>query len=203
LPYLDLAHPSKRWAQDRMLPVLTFANSFPTISTAVLKLAKLVKEDDIGIDELSDIIRKEPGLAANCIRVASASRYGLGVVRSIHDAVLRLGTQEIRRIAASLGVMQRFDHLRVKVDWNRFWLHSLLVARISEQIASAFRQANGSEYLAGLLHDSGKLVIEHYFPQEFESILQKPGAVGAIACRCIPPSHRCLVSPQPDRSTFA
>lgn len=46
-------------------------------------------------------------------------------------------------------------------------------------VAAGFRQATGTEYLAGLLHDSGKLMIEHHFPTEFEAILQR-----AWSARC-------------------
>ena len=171
--YLEVARPAQRWARDRLLEVFSTGSSFPAFSAAVLKLARLAQDDDAGMDELTALISKEAGLATNCLRAASTSRYGRGVVRNIQDAGLRLGTQEIRRLATSLGVMERFNHLRVKVDWERFWLHSLLVARLSDQIARAFRQSSGMEYLAGLLHDSGKLLIEHHFPHDFECILQR------------------------------
>lgn len=173
LQYLELADPSKRWHRDRILEILSEGNSFPSFSAAVLKLVRLSRDDEVGMDELADIISKEPGLATNCIHAASTARFGRGVVRSVRDAALRLGTQEIARVACSLGVMDRFNHLRVKVDWRRFWLHSLLVARLSDQIAGAFRQSSGMEYLAGLLHDAGKLLIEHYLPREFEAVLER------------------------------
>ena len=173
LPYLELTDSAKRWPREQMIEVLEVGDSFPSFSAAVLKLARLSKDDAVGMDELASLISKEPGLATNCIRAASTSRFGGGVVRSVNDAALRLGTQEIGRVAASIGVMDRFNHLRVTVDWQRFWLHSLLVARISDQIAKAFRQSTGMEYLAGLLHDAGKLLVEHYLPREFESVLER------------------------------
>lgn len=171
--YLDVCRPSQLWVRDRLLEIFATGSGFPPFSAAVLKLARLAQDDDVGMDELTDLISKEPGLAANCLHAASTSRYGLGLVHSIRDAGLRMGTQEIRRMATSVGVMQGFHHLRVKVDWQRFWLHNLLVARLCDQIASAFRQSSGMEYLAGLLHDSGKMLIEHHFPQDFENILQR------------------------------
>ncbi|MEN9573776.1 MAG: hypothetical protein RL514_1631 [Verrucomicrobiota bacterium] len=173
LHYLELADPAKRWPRDRMLEVFEAGDSFPSFSAAVLKLTRLAKDEAVGMDELADLISKEPGLATNCIRAASTSRFGRGVVRSVRGAALRLGTQEISRVACSLGVMDRFNHLRVTVDWQRFWLHSLLVARISDQIAAAFRQSTGMEYLAGLLHDAGKLLIEHYLSREYETVLER------------------------------
>ncbi len=173
LPYLELTDPAKGLPRERILEVLEAGDSFPSLSAAVLKLARLAKDDAVGMDELSELISKEPGLATNCIRAASTSRFGGGVVRSVNDAALRLGAQEIRRVAASIGVMDRFNHLRVTVDWQRFWLHSLLVARLSDQISKGFRQVTGMEYLAGLLHDAGKLLVAHYLPRKFETVLER------------------------------
>jgi HD-like signal output (HDOD) protein len=172
-PYLQPTHPTKRWAADRMIELLVTGGTFPAFSVAVQKLVRLAEDDDVGMHQLAAIIDKEPGLAANCLRVAATMRFGTGVVRSVEDAALRLGTREIHRVACSLGVMNRFNHLKVNVNWDRFWLHSLLVARLSDRIAGAFRQSTGMEYLAGLLHDSGKLLLEHYLPREFENVLQR------------------------------
>lgn len=54
-----------------------------------------------------------------------------------------------------------------------------MVARLTDRVACIFRPTNGMEYLAGLMHDVGKLFIEHYFPKEFEQIL-----AGALAKQC-------------------
>ena len=81
--------------------------------------------------------------------------------------------EEVRRIAFTVGVMDSFSHLRIKIDWDRFWMHSILVARLSHKMAGAFRECSGAEYLSGLVHDIGKLFIEHYFPREFEQIIMK------------------------------
>jgi len=68
-------------------------------------------------------------------------------------------------------VMDRVSHLKVKVDWNMYWLHCILTARLTENLAGAYRTSSGKEYLAGLLHDVGKLFLEHHFPKEFESAI--------------------------------
>ncbi len=174
MPYLQPSSPGKGWARDRLVDLLTNSAAFPAFSAGVSRLSRMAGDDNTGMDELADIIEREPGLALNCIRASGKMKYGsVGVVRCVKDSVMRLGTKEIRRVAISLGAMSRFNHLKVTVNWDRFWLHSLLVARLSDQIARAFRQASGMEYLAGLLHDAGKLVLEHYFPREFEQVLQR------------------------------
>jgi len=98
---------------------------------------------------------------------------------NIQEALFLIGIREMRRIALTIGVMDNFNHLRIKINWQKFWLHSVLVARLTERIAGAFRDINGMEYLTGLVHDIGKLILEHYFPREFEAI-----ALRAMERRC-------------------
>ena len=85
--------------------------------------------------------------------------------------LLRLGQREIRRVTVSAGVMDGFAKTNVAVDWHAFWLHSILVARVTERLASAFQEPTGVEYLAGLLHDCGKLFIQQHFPAEFAQVI--------------------------------
>lgn len=169
--FLTVNDPSKRWVRDKLVHLFLYESAVPPFPAAALRLTNLARSADVDMDEIAKVISKDPGLTTSCIRVASAPAYGSRTITTIDEALMLIGMKEIRRIAYSVGVTDRFTHLRVKVDWNRFWLHSLLVARISERIAAAFTQSTGTEYLSGLLHDAGKLVIENYFPREFEQIL--------------------------------
>lgn len=165
------SNPSKRWVQERVIQLLNSESVVPSFSDVANKLATMVRDDDVTIDELGRVISLDPGLAARCLRVAGSAMYGGGSLTTINEALMLIGMTEIRRIALTIGVMDTFSHLRIKIDWHRFWLHSVLVARLTEKVGGAFRETNGMEYLAGLLHDLGKLILEHYFPQEFEMVL--------------------------------
>lgn len=117
---------------------------------------------------------------------------------------MMIGIREIRRIAFAVGTIDTFGHFKIKVDWKRFWLHNILVARLTEKVGACFREPTGIEYLSGLLHDIGKLVLEHSFPQEFENFLsiaaERQGShapiekellgldhtqIGAAVCECL------------------
>jgi putative nucleotidyltransferase with HDIG domain len=165
------AHPGKRWVQDQLVHLLASENVVPSFSDVATRLTTMIRDDKITLDDLGRVISLDPGLAARCLKVAGTVAYRGRAISTIHEALLMIGMSEIRRIALTVGVMDTFSHLRIKIDWHRFWLHSVLVARLTEKIAGAFRDVTGMEYLAGLLHDIGKLIVEHYFPREFESII--------------------------------
>ncbi|KAF0174709.1 MAG: metal dependent phosphohydrolase [Limisphaerales bacterium] len=171
--YLEVNQPAKRWVGQRLITILNDNACVPSFSSAVMKLVALTQRDDVDTDELVAVIGRDVGLATNCIRVASSAFYSSGTVATLNEAVFRLGLREVRRIACSVGVMDRFRNMRLKVDWRGFWLHSLVVARLCDRIARAFRQSSGMEYLAGLMHDSGKLLLQHHLPQDFEEALMR------------------------------
>jgi putative nucleotidyltransferase with HDIG domain len=163
--------PDKRWVRDRLVGLLASQAVVPSFSNVALKLMTLIRDENVTLDDLGDVISLDPGMAARCLKVASSALYRGRAINTINEALLRIGLAEVRRIALTLGVLDAFSHLRIKIDWHRFWLHGVLVARLTEKIAGAFRDVTGAEYLAGLLHDIGKMVVEHHFPREFEAIV--------------------------------
>ncbi len=167
------AHPTKRWVHDRIVELLDSDTAAPAFSPVVTKLIRKMGDDAVGLDEISDLVSLDPGLSTRCLRSANSAANGKQPISTISQALLLIGLREMRGIALTVGVVDNFNHLRINIDWRKFWLHSVLVARLTDRIAGAFRDVTGMEYLAGLLHDIGKLVLEHFFPREFESIVMR------------------------------
>lgn len=169
--YFICSHPAKKWVRERIVQLLNSEAVVPSFSGVAMKLTTMARDESLTIDDLAQVISLDPGLTARCVRAAGSVAYRGRNITTINEALLMIGMGEIRRIALTVGVMDTLSHLRIKIDWQRFWLHSVLVARLTEKVAGAFRDVNGMEYLAGLLHDIGKLLLEHYFPREFETIV--------------------------------
>ena len=165
------AHPTKRWVHDRLVELLDSETAAPAFSPVVTKLIRMMGDEATALDDIAIVVALDPGLSARCLRSANCAANGAKTMSTIGDALFLIGLREMRGIALTVGVVDNFNHLRIKVNWRKFWLHSVLVARLTDKIAGAFREASGMEYLAALLHDIGKLVLEHFFPREFESVL--------------------------------
>lgn len=166
-------HPAKRWVHDRVVELLSSETTVPSFSAAALKLLAIAKSETFGLDEMAAVVELDPGISARCLRVAATAAHGGRNLSNIQEALFIIGVEDMRRIAFTVGVMDNFNHLRIKVNWQQFWLHSVLVGRLTERLAGAFGDVTGVEYLTGLLHDIGKLILQHYFPREFESILMR------------------------------
>jgi HD-like signal output (HDOD) protein len=170
--YLQVSDPSKQLIEERLAHLFEDDSLVPTFPESAMKLYNLSQNESSSMEDFANVIAMDSGLTTRTIQAASSIGYAGRSIDNINQAVMLIGVSQIRRIAFAVATIGAFSHLSNKVDWRRFWLHNILVARLTERIAAIFRQTNGREYLAGLMHDVGKLIIEHSFPEEFQQIVQ-------------------------------
>ena len=179
--YLELREPDPTGeeARRRIIRVLLNRAALPSFSASTSRLFRMCQDPRTDVDDLAAVIALDPALSLRCLRAAASVRFGARQIHSIQDAIFATGMRNLLQIAMTAGLMEKMRHLSTSVDWRRFWFHSVLVARLSEQIATAFAVPNGTGYLAGLLHDIGKVLIQQNFPAAFEEIISHAIAIQA------------------------
>ncbi|MBK6469709.1 MAG: HDOD domain-containing protein [Betaproteobacteria bacterium] len=135
----------------------------PTPPAALLTFLKAVRSDAASMDEMAELVRREPSLAARILTVAnSAAFHAGGELRSLRQSLQVLGMRTLHSVAACLAVRETFSGLPGSRagDLDGFWRHSLLVAELAQVIAAETGQVDPEEaYLGGLLHDVGQLLL--------------------------------------------
>lgn len=169
--YLEIRDPSFEGVRQRVVSVLLNRAALPSFSATTARLFRLCQDPRTEVGELAAVIALDPALAMRCIRAASSVRYGARQVNSINEAILATGMRNVLQIAMTAGLMEQMRNLSAAVDWRKFWFHSVLVARLADRIGETFMLAGGTGYLAGLLHDVGKILIQQNFPDSFEEII--------------------------------
>jgi putative nucleotidyltransferase with HDIG domain len=172
----------KLWT--RVTNVIEQGTSIPVFSATALKLLDVANQEDLDMETIAGIVKADPGLTAKYVRLANTVAFGGKSISSVQDALIRIGLREVRKMASAIGVVDVLSvfHLKnaraksMEIEWEMFWLHSLLTARLTESLAESFREPTGKEYLAGLLHDVGKLFLQRYFPEEFISSMAEAEA---------------------------
>ncbi len=161
----------------RMMRVIQRDPSLPTFAITAEKLLELCKREDVSMEEIAGVVKLDPGLTGKYLRLANSPAFlTTEKIGSVEDALVRIGMEEVRKLASLIAVVDVCHHFRTNIgaphiDWQAFWLHNLMTARLTEQVAGQYRDTSGREHLAGLLHDVGKLFWEHYFPTEFQVLL--------------------------------
>lgn len=161
----------------------------------LLKLIELCDADEAGMAELTKLIANDAGMAARVLGVANSAAYHRGVGKvGLLQALNVLGTEFIKTIVISESVFQTFNGFphASGIDLRGFWKHSLTVAVMAREIAKATDYAQPEEaYLAGLLHDVGRLALLSAAPNEYvhNFLMQDTADLCAVEQRFLQISH--------------
>jgi HD-like signal output (HDOD) protein len=181
--------PNKEAMRSTLLLILESKGEIlPAANSPRGKLWHLVNTADASAAECAEVIQLDSALASRVLRVANSGAYG-GGSDNITDAVVRLGLKFVREQVFNAGVFKQFSHWELPKEWDAFWLRNIFVARLTERLCSDYGPTNGTEYLAGLLHDLGWLFLASYFPKEFMGMFASGLSVPAAEREFLPFGH--------------
>jgi putative nucleotidyltransferase with HDIG domain len=136
----------------------------PVFHPVAIRLQQVLDSSDYTVDDVIRIANEDQSLAGKVLKVANSPFYlGRVPVATIKDAVLRLGAQLVSNLAmvATQASLHSSPHPLVNSIMQRLWTHSLSCAigcRFMAQSVGVSSLADQA-YLAGLLHDVGKLYL--------------------------------------------
>jgi putative nucleotidyltransferase with HDIG domain len=146
----------------------------PTLPRTVLRISEFINDPRASAKDLSRIITDDQVLTARLLKLVNSSFYGFRRrIATVTEAILLVGFDAIRNLLLTTSVFELFPsrtaHLRRSQEL--FWDHSLGCAVGAKAIGTALRHEKLEElFVAGLLHDIGKIVELAMFPAEFEQI---------------------------------
>jgi signal transduction histidine kinase/HD-like signal output (HDOD) protein len=137
----------------------------------LIKLLAHLQADDLGMQELAALVAKDAGMTGKILTVASSSAYHRGARQpNLEQAMVALGTDMIKTLVISDSVFQTFNSFPNSgaTDLRAFWKHSLLAAVLARDLARHINYSQPEEaYLAGLLHNVGRLALLATAPKEY------------------------------------
>ena len=147
-------------------PIMTKVSSFPSMPQAGIKLRAVLAEEDVPVEEIEGILRHDPGLAANVLRLANSAFFGVPKkVETLKHAVMLLGVKRFAQIAVSASMSKNMDKAFEGYDLSpgALWIHSIAVSNTAEALArhKNFPETN-DVFTPALLHDIGKLILGQF-----------------------------------------
>jgi len=158
--------------------VLGMLDSLPALPSVYSKLVTVLQNENVTTHQLADIVSQDVGICASILRLMNSSFFGLRTrVSDINHAVKLLGSHTLQVIVLSTCL---FSTLKTKeipgFSIKRLWEHSLRVgccARAIGEKEGLSRDEIDDCFIAGILHDIGKLILATKMPQEFELVLSQ------------------------------
>ncbi len=147
---------------------------FPAAPEVVVRLSRLLSEEWVTAEQLAEVMALDAGISARVLRLANSVYFRGQGVKSVDEAVLRVGVDGVRDVVFALSLLRAFKPLHL--DYRSFWRHSLAVAQtalVLQHRALNLHAPIPEVYAAGLLHDIGMLVLDRALGAGYGAILAK------------------------------
>lgn len=148
----------------------------PAFPKSVQKILELTRNLNCEPKHLVQVIEKDPVMTVKILRVLNSAYYNLpNKITSVNHSVVFLGFNTIKNLAlsiASVGILPK--HNAAGFDMQRYLLHSLTTAGIAKSLGGKLTDTDPMDcYIAGLLHDFGKVVFVQFMADEFNQAMLK------------------------------
>jgi HD-like signal output (HDOD) protein len=173
---IELATPSSVGRLDRgeIDKRIESCPSLPSLSSINKALQGLLFAEQRYSAQISEIVRRDPSLTSRLLRLVNSVYYGLTTpVNSIEEAVFYLGIRQIRQLTMVTPIIEDFSKLskQCAFPWREFWQHCIGTAIVTREVVSLVQAPpDESDYIAGLVHDVGKIVMAWSFPDHFAEV---------------------------------
>jgi len=154
-------------------------DKMPSLSPTVSKVIEVSNNLNSSPRELVTVIKMDPVLTGKVLKLVNSAYFALSQeVTSLERAIIMLGLNSIKNLALSTAVLEQFATKKFKsagFDVDEFWKHSLGVAVAAKILSIKFNVPKNMReefFIAGLLHDIGKLVITMHYPDAMNNIIK-------------------------------
>ena len=157
------------------LKLAAAVDGMPAFPKSVQKILELTRDVNCSPKDLVQVIDKDPVVTVKVLRVVNSAYYSLPKqITSINHAVVYLGFNTIKNLALSIAAIGMLPASNAAgFDGEQYLLHSLSTAGIAKQLALRTEGTDPMDcFIAGLLHDFGKVVFAQFMPEEFKKALK-------------------------------
>lgn len=156
-------------------------DGMPAFPKSVQRVLELTRDVNCTPKDVVEVIDKDPVLTVKILKVVNSAYYSLPrQITSVGHAVVFLGFNTIKNLAlsiAAIGMLPKSNE--AGFDGQQYLLHSLATAGIAKQLATKLDDADPMDcFIAGLLHDFGKVVLAQFMPTDFRKALEASASEG-------------------------
>lgn len=153
--------------------VVKSIHDLPTLPAVVVELLGNLDQEDTSTKRLGEKISQDQALAAKTLRLANSSFYGMQCkITTIPQAITVLGFNSVRTLVTAAAVVGTFKgDPQYKFDFQIFWRQSIATALCAKMLARHRNFNQDHAFMAGLLHDIGRLVLITHAPESYEKVM--------------------------------
>ena len=153
--------------------VILSSCEIPAMPNVTQQILMMMSDPDTNAEQLQKVILTDQALTARILKIANSPFYGVPrTIRTLSTAIMILGYRMIRNIV--LAIVTRSINRKAGLIETMMWEHSTGVSTASFMIAKEIQFPDPEEaFLAGLLHDIGKQIINNYDPERYMHVIDR------------------------------
>jgi putative nucleotidyltransferase with HDIG domain len=148
--------------------------AFPGMPTTAAKLLPLLENYDSTASEIESILKYDPGLTANILKLTNSAYFGIPTrISSVRQAIVLLGWKRLLQVVMTICMSPLMNKTIPGYDMPRgaLWQHSVAVSVAAEILVKALKIPDADEvFTAALLHDVGKLILGGFVKEDLQQI---------------------------------
>jgi len=156
----------------------------PELPQAVVQVIRVLEDPDVDADDLANIIRLDPNLTLQMLRLSNSAAYGLSRrVETVKDAVAILGQNTLKSLVYTILSHQTLNHELpgYALKTGALWTHAVTGAFYAKHIAKNIHRFCATNdvkldpevaFTAALLRDIGKIILTMYVGANYAEIDQ-------------------------------
>ncbi len=156
--------------------------SLATLPNIAAEILDLIRSPASNMREIARVIEKDPSVTSKIIKVSNSPLWGFsGRIDNVQRALILLGLKQVSNIVIAVSLYSTFAKLKPNPDFDRekFWLHSAGTGQIARTFSRKLAlNYHGEDFVAALIHDIGKMVLDQFFSNKFRYILSKSKEMG-------------------------
>jgi HD-like signal output (HDOD) protein len=139
-------------------------------------MVQALQDPETDIETIGAIVVKDGAMTAKILKLVNSAFFGLGhKISDPNEAVAYLGTDTIKSLVLFANAFAEYERIKLEgFSIEALWAHSLVAARAAKMIAThedAERKLVDEAYVAGLLHDVGKLVFAANLAEDYQKAI--------------------------------
>jgi putative nucleotidyltransferase with HDIG domain len=160
--------------QEKIDHIMAQVRSFPGMPATSTKLLKMLKDPDSSAAQIEDVLKYDPGLTANILKLTNSAYFGIPTkVSSVKQAVVLLGWKRLLQLVMTMcmSTVMKKSVPGYDLSHGELWRHSVAVSVAAESVVKALKIPGADEvFTAALLHDVGKLVLGDFVKDDIHKI---------------------------------
>lgn len=156
--------------------------SLPPFSPILNRVLASLASEDVSFTKLADLIEKDTVVSANLLQLVNSALYARrGTVNSVRHALSLLGVNKLRNAVLGMSISRMWNQVRPPAHWSmaNFNMHSVACGQLADLLAQRVPASYPEgAFVAGLLHDVGRLLIAIALPDESSRVLARTAQDG-------------------------